>query len=287
MEEGHSLFGATQAAMDEAEVGDDLSFVLFVAELSKDGERLLEVLNCCYVSPFLSESEREVVERQRLGVLIAEVTDDCQRDSVLFGSLMRVASTSELRSALVEPERVAAPAQHTDVKDPRRKPCQPVRRDGVRLTHADQKKMGALGGAAGHVAGATSNPAHVSSKTQLAKSRAQASNSPLDRIDRNPQLLSDRKASQQPDPGDCEVDEQQHRKRDQRHNDEGKRQEQSTRQEPQPRQGEQPTAKTFPICHHRRVRNLSVIHLRSRCLSPRSRTFLRLSARATRARGKG
>ena len=110
MEESHSLFGATLAAMDEAEVGDDLSLVLFVAELSKDGECLFEVLNGCSVSPVLSKREREVVERQRLGVLVAEVTDDGQRDPVLFGGLMRVASASQLRSALVEPERVAAPA---------------------------------------------------------------------------------------------------------------------------------------------------------------------------------
>ena len=70
MEEIHGLFTVALAAMDDAEVGQNSPLVLLVAELVKEDERLLEMLNRLRLGAALSESEREVVERQRLGLLV-------------------------------------------------------------------------------------------------------------------------------------------------------------------------------------------------------------------------
>ena len=99
--------------MDDAEVGDDSGLVLLVAELAKDDERLLEMLHGLRRRAALGESESKVVEGQCLGLLIAEIADDRQRDTVLFGSLLVLASTSKLRSELVEPKRLTAAAKWT------------------------------------------------------------------------------------------------------------------------------------------------------------------------------
>lgn len=111
MEERQRLFAMTLAAVDKAEVCDDLSLVLFVAQLPKDRHRLLQVLNRRRFGAALSEGQPEVVQGQRLGVLVAEVADDLQRDTMLFGRLLGVASAPKLRSALVQAKRLAMPAR--------------------------------------------------------------------------------------------------------------------------------------------------------------------------------
>ena len=94
--------------MDEAEVGDHASLVLLVPELAKDDERLLEVLERCRVAG-MSESEREVVECQRLVMAITERTHDGKRGTMLLGCQFVLALTSKLRSELVEAERLLLP----------------------------------------------------------------------------------------------------------------------------------------------------------------------------------
>ena len=109
MEQALGILVATLAAAEEAEVCDHLSLELFVAQLPKEDERLLEVLNCdrrrrrrC------SESEREVVERQRLGAPVTQLTDDRKRGAMLLDSPFVLAFTPKLRTELVESMRLAA-----------------------------------------------------------------------------------------------------------------------------------------------------------------------------------
>jgi len=108
MEEILGLFASTLAAVDKAEVGDHSSLVLLVSEFPQDDERLLEVPKRRRVGG-MSESESEVVECQCLGVPVPEVTDDAERGTMLFGRQFVMASTSKLRSELVEPERLVLP----------------------------------------------------------------------------------------------------------------------------------------------------------------------------------
>ncbi len=68
----------------------------FVAELSKDVERLLEVLNR-YGTPPQCTRAREVVERQCLRLPVTELTHDRERGTMLLGCLFVLAFTSKLR----------------------------------------------------------------------------------------------------------------------------------------------------------------------------------------------
>jgi hypothetical protein len=108
VEEAHGLVGVPLSTMDDAEVRDDACLVLLVAELAQDVESLLEVPNRLRFGAPLGESKSKVVERQGLGLLIAEVPDDGERDAVLFGRLFVLAATSELRSELIQPKRLTA-----------------------------------------------------------------------------------------------------------------------------------------------------------------------------------
>src|SRR5512132_331800 len=97
--------------MDQAEVGDDLSLVLFVAELPEKGKRLLEVLHRRLLRTSLCESEGEIVQRHRLRLVVPEVTEDRERHTMLRGGLLGVAAPSELRTTLVEAQRAAPPPE--------------------------------------------------------------------------------------------------------------------------------------------------------------------------------
>lgn len=166
MEEGHSLFAVSLAPVDETEVGDDLSFVLFFAELTKHRDRLLQVLDSRRFGAALSEGQPEVVECHCLGVLVAEVTNDLQRDSMLFDCLLRVASAPKLRSALVEAKRLAMPARGVRRQGGKSwdEPAaglnclrcdrqQPVHRDRIDLAAASQKCPSSHRSRASHVPG--------------------------------------------------------------------------------------------------------------------------------------
>jgi hypothetical protein len=105
MEEILGLFASTLAAVDKAEVGDHPSLVLFVSELPKDDERLLEVLKRCRDAG-MGESKSEVVECQRLGAPVTEVTDDGEGGPMVLGCQFVIALASKLRPELIEPKRL-------------------------------------------------------------------------------------------------------------------------------------------------------------------------------------
>jgi hypothetical protein len=94
VEEVHGLFAVALPAIDHAEVGHDSCLVLLVAELAKDGQRLLEVLDRLRLGAALGESESEIVERQCFGLFVAEVTDDRQRDQMLLDCAFVVAASA-------------------------------------------------------------------------------------------------------------------------------------------------------------------------------------------------
>ncbi len=106
MEEALGVFVSTLAAADNGEVCDHLSLVFLVAELSKGDERLVEMLNRYSDATAMHQSEGEVVERQRLGLPVTELTDDRECRTMLLGCLFVLAFTSKLRSVLIESKRL-------------------------------------------------------------------------------------------------------------------------------------------------------------------------------------
>ena len=96
MEEALGVFVSTLAAADNGEVRDHLSLVFLVAELSKGDERLVEMLNRYSDAAAMHESESEVVERQRLGLPVTELTHDRECGTMLLGCLFVLAFTSKL-----------------------------------------------------------------------------------------------------------------------------------------------------------------------------------------------
>jgi hypothetical protein len=106
MEEIRGFFAPTLAAVDKAQIGDHSSLVLLVSELSKNDQRLLEVLKRRRDDAGVSEGEGEVVESQRLGVPVTDVAHDRERRTMLFGSQLVISSTSKPRSKLIEPARL-------------------------------------------------------------------------------------------------------------------------------------------------------------------------------------
>ena len=106
MEKALGVFVSALAEADNGEVCDHSSLVFFVAELSKDVERLLEVLNRYGDAAAMYESESEVVERQCLRLPVTELTHDRERGTMLLGCLFVLAFTSKLRSVLIESKRL-------------------------------------------------------------------------------------------------------------------------------------------------------------------------------------
>ena len=110
VEEAYSLFTVSLPAIDDAEVGDDLCLVLLVAELPKDDARLFQMLDRLGLGTALGERKGEAVERQRFGLVVAEVARDLESDPMLFGRLAGCTSSSKLCSELVELERLTPAA---------------------------------------------------------------------------------------------------------------------------------------------------------------------------------
>jgi hypothetical protein len=102
VEEAHGLVTVPLAAIDDAEVGDDLRLVLLVAELPKDDTRLFQVLDRFSLSTALGERKGEAVERQRFGLVVAEVARYLEGHPMLLGRFVGCASSSKLGSQLVE-----------------------------------------------------------------------------------------------------------------------------------------------------------------------------------------
>jgi hypothetical protein len=109
VEEAIGVFVSTLAAADNGEVCDHSSLVLLVAKLSKEVERLLEVLNRYGDAAGMYESESKVVERQRLGLSVTELTHDRERGTMLLGCPFVLAFTSKLRPLFIESKRLALP----------------------------------------------------------------------------------------------------------------------------------------------------------------------------------
>lgn len=109
MEQVLGILVATLPPAEEAEVCDHLSLEFLVSELPQEDERLLEVLNRDRdAAGGVHESESEVVERQRLGAPVAQVTHHHQRGPVLLDGAFVIAVTPKLRAELVEAMRFAA-----------------------------------------------------------------------------------------------------------------------------------------------------------------------------------
>jgi hypothetical protein len=110
VEQALGVFVATLAAAEEAEVCDHLPLELRVSQRSKEDERLLEVLNRERdAAGGMNERESEVVERQRLGAPVAQLTHDRKRGAVLLDSPFVLAFAPKLRTELVESMRLGAP----------------------------------------------------------------------------------------------------------------------------------------------------------------------------------
>jgi hypothetical protein len=110
VEEALRVFVSTLAAADEGEIRDHLPLVFLVAELPQDDERLLEVLDRCRDTALgMNESESEVVERQRLGSPVTELTHDRKRRTMLLGCLFPIAITPKLHPERIESKSLAVP----------------------------------------------------------------------------------------------------------------------------------------------------------------------------------
>ena len=133
MEEAHGLFAAALPASDDSEVGDDLSLVFLVTKLLENRECLLEVFDRRRVGAALGKCQGEVVERQRLGMPVADAAEDPQRDAVLLCSPLGVAFAAKLCSSLIEPERLPPGILPKGSSGERR---HPVEGGGVQLSAA-------------------------------------------------------------------------------------------------------------------------------------------------------
>ena len=102
MEIALGLLAPAVALVDEAEVRDHVALVLVVPELAQDDERLLEVLNRRVDPVGVDDGEREVVQRQSLGALVAEVANDRERGAVLRGGALVLPFPAELCPERVE-----------------------------------------------------------------------------------------------------------------------------------------------------------------------------------------
>ena len=77
-----------------------------VAELPKEGERLLEMLDRHRHGASVNESKREIVEGERLCARVVEVTHDRQRGEMLLGGPFVLPVASQLCPELVESTRL-------------------------------------------------------------------------------------------------------------------------------------------------------------------------------------
>jgi hypothetical protein len=180
VEEAVGVFVSTLAAADNGEVCDHSSLVLLVAELSQDVERLLEVPNRHGDAAVMHESESEVVERQRLGLPVTELTHDRERGTMLLGCLFVLAFTSKLRPELIESKRLTLAVDRDWFR--------PKGLRGARFQLADHR-------------GVTGREAPQSlPEPELAEPRPLFPESPLDRTEGRLQPQSHRIAAQEPRP---------------------------------------------------------------------------------------
>src|SRR5512132_1537330 len=258
--------------MDEAEVGDDLSLVLFVAELPKKRERLLGTSLC--------ESKGEIVQRHRLRLVVPEVSEDRERHTMLRGGLLGVAAPSELRTTLVEAQRAAPPPEGGNaliesrgqpaagVEQSRGQRRRPIHRPGVPLTAPLYEGMCAIGSFGRHGASPGSRPSSPFANAELVDSRPKALSCSsgrfqgcferlINRDEGSSRCLPDGLAAQQPDASDDDRNEDQDGCRDQDDDDEGQRSQQPGQEEPERDEREQASPPSRPIRCHRRARSFT------------------------------
>jgi hypothetical protein len=228
----------TLPPVDEAEVCDHLSLVLFVSELSKDGDGLLEMLDSVGFGAALSEGESEVVERQRLRSLVAEIANDREGEAMLLGRLLGLAAASKLCSLLVEPQRLTASVQGQ----------QPVDQSGVGLTAPIDEDRSPARHSACPVSGVHPHALHV-----VAEPPGPTLRGPQRRPGRSEdglQPLADSVTAQSPKPSRKGSDHEQQCGCSQHDDDERERSEESGQQEPEPTQCERATPHALSIrCH--------------------------------------
>jgi hypothetical protein len=86
------LLAAAAAAVNEADVGNDLAFGLLVVELPEESKRASKVRERCIVVPTSGHGEREAVQGQCLSSLVAELADDLERLTVVIDRCPNISS---------------------------------------------------------------------------------------------------------------------------------------------------------------------------------------------------
>jgi hypothetical protein len=201
-----------------------LSFVFLVAELPKEDERLLEVLNRCHDAALgVNESESEVVQRQRLGVPVAEITHDCKRRSMLLGCLLAIAFTPKLHPERIESKRLA------------------VRIDSGSLLLTN------LHEGTGSVRSDVCAALQSLLKTLLVNSRLELPGSPFDRPEGYRQALSNSVAAQEQDSSRQRASDKQEGEGSEQDDAKSESGQHPRQQEPDSRERENATAQLLPI----------------------------------------
>ena len=78
------LLAAAAAAVNEADVGNDLAFGLLVVELPEERKRASKVRECRVVVATTGHGKRKAVQGQCLSSLVAELADDLERLAVVI-----------------------------------------------------------------------------------------------------------------------------------------------------------------------------------------------------------
>ena len=126
----------------------------------------------------MHESESEIVERQRLGLPVTELTHDRERGTMLLGCLFVLAFTSKLRAELIESKRLTLPVD-----------CDWFPPKGLRGTRSQR---------ADHRGESGREVPQSLPKPELAEPRLKVLGSPLDRTEGRLQPPSHRIAAQEP-----------------------------------------------------------------------------------------
>jgi hypothetical protein len=197
--------------------------VFLVPELPKEDKRLLEVLNCCSDATGMNESETEVVERQRLGAPVTELTHDRKCATMVLGRRSAIAFTSKLRSERIESKRFAVPVD-----------C-----GWFRLTN--------LQGCTDLMRSDICEAVQVLLKAEVIEPRRQLSRSSLDRQEGCPQRLSHSVAAQEPESSRQDTSDEQEGEGSKQDDSEPESRQHSGQQEPDSGECEYAMAQLLPV----------------------------------------
>jgi hypothetical protein len=221
------------------------------------------------------------------------------RASARLLSVSASACSSEPRAELVELEGFALPADRrrpqagqrrchasVGVKSVRCSIPQPVHGDRVAAKSAGEEGVGPVGRGGRSFSGEVSDTPAASAKVELPKPAAGRADPlaggaerPLRLCARSPNPGPDPDAAQGPGRTGGQGDQEQESEASQGDDDQRESRQQTAHEEPDAGKREQAAPETLPILRHRSGRNLGMrTLLRSCCLSPRSRRFLRSTA---------